>query len=104
MKKILCCVMLTAVLMIFGCAKPTPQDVAKDYVKQQFRFDPGVALDMTELEYDVIKEEDDNATIKVSGSIHYAEIIYLVKVGDKWDVKGKGAKAKAVQPEQVVAH
>ena len=104
MKKIWCCIMLAAALMIFGCAKPTPQDAAKDYVNQQFRLDPGVTLDTTKLEYNVIKEEKDNATIKVSGSIHYAEIIYLVKVGDKWEVKGKGAKAKAVQPEQVVAH
>ena len=104
MKKILCCVMLTAALMIFGCAKPTPQDAAKDYVNKQFRLDPGVKLDTTKLEYNVIKEDDDNATIKVSGSIHYAEIIYLVKVGDKWEVKGEGAKVKAIQPEQVVTH
>jgi len=96
--------MLTAALMIFGCAKPTPQDAAKDYVNQQFRFDSGVKIDTTKLEYNFIKEEDDNATIKVSGSIYYSEIIYLVKVGDKWEIKGKGAKVKAIQPEQVVTH
>lgn len=104
MKKILCCVMLTAAFMLFGCAKTTPQDAAKDYVKKQFRFDPGVKLDTTKLEYNVIKEEDDNATIKVSGSIYYSEIIYLEKVGDKWGIKGKGAQVKAIQPEQVVTH
>ena len=104
MKKILCCLMLTAALITFGCAKPTPQDAAKDYVNQQFTFDPGVRLDITKLEYTVIKEEDDNATIKVSGPIQYSEIIYLVKVGDKWEIQGKGTKVKAVQPEQAVAH
>jgi hypothetical protein len=96
--------MLTAALIIVGCAKPTPQDAAKDYVNKQFRFDPGVTIDTKNLEYNVIKKDDDNATIKVSGSIHYSEIIYLVKVGDKWEVKGEGPKAKAIQPEQVVAH
>lgn len=90
--------------MIFGCAKPTPQDAAKDYVNQQFMFDPGVKLDLTQLEYNVIKEGDDEATIKVSGSIDYSEIIYLVKVNAKWEIKGKGAKAKAIQPEQVIGH
>ena len=104
MKKILCCLILTAALIIFGCAKPTPQDAAQDYVNQQFTLDSGVTLDTTKLEYNVIKEEDDNATIKVSGPIHYSEIIYLVKEGDKWEVKGKGTRAKAVQPEPVVVH
>lgn len=104
MKRILWCIMLTAVLMFFGCAKPTPQDAAKDYVNQQFRFDPGVTLDTTKLEYNVIKEEDDNATVKVSGPIYYSEIIYLVKEGKKWEVKGEGAKAQAVHPEPVVTH
>ena len=104
MRKILCCLMLTAALMIFGCAKPTPQDAAKDYVDKQFRLDPGVNLDISKLEYNIIKEADDEATIKVSGSIYYTEIIYLEKIGDKWEIKGKGPKAKATQPEHAVAH
>lgn len=104
MKKILWLLMLMAALIMFGCAKSSPEDVAKDYVNKEFRPDPGVTLDTTKLEYNVIKEEDDNATIKVSGLIHYSEVIYLVKEGDKWKVKGEGARVKEIKPDQPVAH
>ena len=104
MKRILCLFMVIAALMFFGCAKSTPEDVAKDYVNKQFTPDSGVTLDTTDLEYNIIKEDEDQATIKVSGPIHYSEIIYLVKDGDKWTVKGEGAQMKTAHPEHAVAH
>ena len=104
MKKTLCLVMLAAALIMFGCGKPAPEDVAKDYVNKQFLPAAGVSLDTTKLEYNVIKAEDDNVTIKVSGPIQYSEVIYLVKAGDKWEVKGGSAKVKDIKPAQAVAH
>jgi len=104
MKKILCLVLVVVALMFFGCAKSTPEDAAKDYVNKQFTPAAGVKLDTTKLEYNVIKEDDDEVTIKVSGSIQYSETIYLVKEGDKWDVKGKSAQVKDIEPEQIVTH
>lgn len=104
MRKVLCLVMVVAALMFFGCAKSNPEDVAKDYVNKEFSPDAGVTLDTTELEYKVIKEEEDNATIKVSGSIHYSEVLYLIKVDDKWEIKGKGTKVKEIKPEHAIGH
>ena len=87
MKKLALVVMLVAALMFIGCAKPTPEDVAKDYVKKRFSPDFGMKLDASELEYEILKENEDSATIKISGNIFYEENVELEKVEDQWMIK-----------------
>jgi hypothetical protein len=96
MKKMLCGVMVIAAIMLFGCSKPTPEEVAKDYVKKQFASDYNVKLHTSTLAYKIVKEDEDSATVNVSGNIYYEEDIQLVKDGDKWILKSEAAQTKAV--------
>jgi len=96
MKKMLCGVMVIAVIMLFGCAKPTPEEVAKEYVKKQFTSDYGVKLHTSTLAYKIVKEDENNVTVNVSGNIFYEEDIQLVKDGDKWVLRSEAAQTEAV--------
>jgi len=99
MKKMLCGVMVIAAIMLFGCAKPTPEEVAKEYVKKQFSSDYGVKLHTSTLAYKIVKEDENNVTVNVSGNIFYEEDIQLVKDGDKWVLRSEAAQTKAVAAE-----
>jgi hypothetical protein len=96
MKKMLCGVMVIAAIMLFGCSKPSPEEVAKEYVKKQFTSDYGVKLHTSNLAYKIVKEDEDSATVNVSGNIYYEEDIQLVKAGDTWILKSEAAQTKAV--------
>jgi len=99
MKKMLCGVMVIAAIMLFGCSKPSPEEVAKDYVKKQFAADYGVKLNTSTLAYKIVKEDENSATVTVSGNIYYEEDIKLVKDGGKWMLKSEAAQTKAVAAE-----
>jgi hypothetical protein len=87
MKRIVIVGMLAAVLMILGCAKPKPEDAAKDIVKKQFQSESAVKVDISKLEYKVVNQSDTAAVVKVSGTIKYDGIVELVKENDKWQAK-----------------
>ena len=87
MKRIVSVGMLAAVLMILGCAKPKPEDAAKDIVKKQFQSESAVKVDMSKLEYKVVNQSDTAAVVKVSGTIKYDGIVELVKANGKWQAK-----------------
>ncbi len=97
MKKIVYLCVLLSVLMIFGCGKATVEDVAKDYVEKQFRFDTTVKLDMSNLKYKAAPAEGNTVVVKVSGPIYYEGKVTLVKVGREWKVETP--EAAQVQPE-----
>ena len=99
MKKMLCGVMVIAAIMLFGCSKPTPEEVAKDYVKKQFASNRSVKLHTSTLAYKVVKEDENSATVSVSGNIFYEEDIKLVKDGKKWVLKSEAVQTKAVAAE-----
>lgn len=99
MKKMLCGVMVIAAIMLFGCAKPSPEEVAKDYVKKQFTSNRSANLHTSTLAYKIIKEDENSATVNVSGNIYYEEDIQLVKDGGKWMLKSEAAQTKAVAAE-----
>ena len=94
MKRIVFVGMLAAVLMFFGCAKPGPEDVAKDVVKKQLQSDYAVKIDTSKLEYTVVDQSDNQATVKVSGTIQYDGIVGLVKENGKWQVKNEKRTAQ----------
>ena len=88
--------MILSVLMLFGCGKDSPEDVAKDYVKKQFKLDNADKLDTSDLKYTVTEDQEgNNATVKVSGTIKYEEKIHLIKENGKWIIgKEKIAQGK----------
>jgi len=96
MKKIMSLCIIFSVLMVFGCGKDSPEDVAKDYVKKQFALDNAGKLDTSKLKYTVTEDQEgNNATVKVSGIINYEEQIHLIKENGKWIVgKEKIARSK----------
>lgn len=99
MKKMLCGLMAIAAIMLFGCSKPSPEEVAKDYVKKQFTADYGVNLNTSTLAYKIVKEDENSATVNVSGNIYYEEDIKLVKDGKKWVLKSEATQTKTVAAE-----
>ena len=104
MKKMFCGVMAIAAIMLFGCSKPTPEEVAKDYVKNQFAPAYGVKLNTSTLKYEIVKEGENSATVTVSGNIYYEEDIQLVKDDDKWILKSEAAQTEAVVAEPELDH
>jgi hypothetical protein len=99
MKKIFCGVMVMVAIMLFGCSKPSPEDAAKEYVKKQFASDFGVKLHTSTLAYKIVKEDENSATVNVSGNIVYEEDIQLVMDGGKWVLKSEAAQREAVAAE-----
>ncbi len=99
MKKMLCGVMVIAAMMLFGCSKPSPEEAAEEYVKKQFASDFGAKLHTSDLTYKIVKEDENNVTVNVSGNIFYEEDIQLVKDGNKWVLKSEVAQTKAVAAE-----
>ena len=99
MKKMLCGVLVIAAIMLFGCAKSTPEEVAKDYVKKQFASDRYAKLHTSTLTYKIVKEDENSATVTVSGNIYYEEDIKLVKDGKKWVLRSEAAQTKVVAPQ-----
>ena len=104
MKKMFCGVMAIAAIMLFGCSKPTPEEVAKDYVKNQFAPAYSVKLNTSTLKYEIVKEDENSATVTVSGNIYYEEDIQLVKDDDKWILKSEAAQTEAVVAEPELDH
>ena len=99
MKKMLCGVVVIAAIMLFGCSKPSPEEVAKEYVKKQFASDYNVKLHTSTLAYKIVKEDEHNVTVNVSGNIFYEEDIELVKDGSKWVIRSAAVQAEAVAAE-----
>jgi hypothetical protein len=99
MKKMLCGVMVMVAIMLFGCSKPSPEEAAEEYVKKQFASDFGAKLHTSNLAYKIVKEDEHNATVNVSGNIFYEEDIQLVMDGGKWVPRSEAAQREAVAAE-----
>ncbi len=99
MKKMLCGVVVMVTIMLFGCSKPSPEEVAQEYVKKQFASDYGDKLHTSNLAYKIVKEDEHNATVNVSGNIFYEEDLQLVMDGGKWVLRSEAAKREAVAAE-----
>ena len=99
MKKMLCGVMVMVAIMLFGCSAPSPEEAAEEYVKKQFASDFGAKLHTSNLAYKIVKEDEHNATVNVSGNIFYEEDLQLVMDGGKWVLRSEAAQRKAVAAE-----
>jgi len=99
MKKMLCGVMVMVAIMLFGCSKLSPEEAAEEYVKKQFASDFGAKLHTSNLAYKIVKEDEHNVTVNVSGNIFYEEDLQLVMDGGKWVLKSEAAQREAVAAE-----
>ena len=91
--------MVIAAIMLFGCSKPAPEEVAKEYIKKQFASDYGINLNTSTLKYKIVKEDENSVTVNVSGNIYYEEDIQLVKDGNKWILRSEATQTQAVTAE-----
>lgn len=98
MKKWLLAVMMVGMAVLFGCNKPSPENVAKDYVKKVFNPEYHAKLDTSKLKYSVLEKKSNQATVKVSGNIYFEKDIELVKIGGKWKIKEEGKEMATPKP------
>jgi len=91
--------MVMVAIMLFGCSKLSPEEAAEEYVKKQFASDFGAKLHTSNLAYKIVKEDEHNATVNVSGNIFYEEDLQLVMDGGKWVLRSEAAQRKAVAAE-----
>lgn len=98
MKKRLFVGMMVGMAILFGCSKPSPENVAKDYVKKVFKPEYHAKLDTSGLKYSVVEKENNQATVKVSGNIYFEKDIELVKIGGKWKLKEEGKEIATPKP------
>ncbi len=87
MKRMLC-LLAIAGLVVVGCAKSKPADVARSYVSHLVAKHKGFKLDTSKLKYKVVEQGKDSATVEVSGKVTVKAEIPLVKRGDQWVVAG----------------
>lgn len=110
MKKLICIGIGIGLLAWIGCGKTdTPENVAKNYLKKKFE---GIKCDLSGLNYKMIEQGDDAATVVIDGAITYTESVKLVKVDGNWilacdakkeTVNSKSAEIKA-SPKKGAAH
>ena len=105
MKKILCLLGVVALTWIGGCAKQTPEDAAKSYVRQMVEKHKGIELNTSKLKYQVVKQDNDTAVVEVSGPVEVKAAMSMVKQGNKWVlVEKEEAAKKAHEPAAAVSH
>jgi len=95
--------MVMVAIMLFGCSKLSPEEAAEEYVKKQFASDFGAKLHTSNLAYKIVKEDEHNATVNVSGNIFYEEDLQLVMDGGKWVLRSEAAQREAVAAEAETA-
>ena len=100
MKKLLVVTMIIAAFLVSGCAKYDPQNVAEDYVEEQFQSDQPIKVNTSRLKYKIVEKTDSSAIIEVYGTIDVAGQIMLVKQGKKWEI----TENKPVPTETGIAH
>ncbi len=107
MKKILVALCCVGLLVIAGCGGDSddPVGFSKNYIEKKLG---GNNCDLSKLKYKVVDESDENAVIKISGTIEYLEELALEKKDDKWVVSAKAPKhvpaKKEAQPKKEADH
>lgn len=89
------CIGLLTTAGFMGCGGDTgmtPEEFGKNFVSEKFK---GAIVDLEDLDYTVIENEEGSARIKIEGEIEYEETLSIVKQGGKWVLA-----SKAVMPEQ----
>ncbi len=99
---VLGCIGFLATFSIVGCGgdkEVNAEDFTKSIVMGKFTDD---ACDLSDLDYKVIQDDGETATIEVEGDIEYKEILSLVKKDGKWMLASDVVKDKqeAAEPAE----
>ncbi|MBW1841369.1 MAG: hypothetical protein JRI75_06205 [Deltaproteobacteria bacterium] len=88
MKKIICIVCCLGFFTVTGCdilkKAPPPEAVGKKYIEERFK---GAGFDVSGLQYTVVNQAEDKASVKISGTIAFNEELQLVKKDGIWQIK-----------------
>ena len=88
---------------LMGCGgdpEMTPEEFGKYYMSEKFK---GAIVDLDDLDYTVIDEDEDNAWVKIEGDIEYEETISLEKQGKKWVLATSAVKPEPAPAQTVKA-
>ena len=97
MKKLLVVLACAGALVIVGCGdKDTPETFGKKYIEKKFE---NINCDLEDLDYTIVEESDDAATVLIEGKIKYKEEIQLVNKDGKWVIGEKEAKKEEAKAE-----
>lgn len=97
---VLGCIGFLAAFSIVGCGgdkELNAEDFTKSVIAEQFKGD---VCDISDLDYKVIQDDGETATVEVEGEIEYKDILSLVKKDGKWMLASAVVKAeeKAAEP------
>jgi hypothetical protein len=107
MQKTIGIVALLGLLMLFGCAEQKPEAAAKKIVDQQVAIHhEGFELDTSKVSYRVVTQDDDSATVEVSGNIAVRATIPLTKKDGEWVLAMPAAEVEkeSAAKEKTAAH
>ncbi len=102
MKKILLvfgCIGILTTFSIIGCGgdkATSPEDFSKTYIAEKFKDG---TCDLGDLDYKIIQDGEDTATIEIEGEIEYKEVISLIKQDGKWVLAADAVKAVKEEDE-----
>jgi len=92
------CIGCLTAMGLMGCGGDqgtNPEEFGKNYMSEKFK---GALVDLEDLKYTVIEDEEGSARVKIEGEIEYEETISLVKQGRKWVLASEAAAPKP-EPE-----
>jgi hypothetical protein len=108
------CIGFLTAMGLMGCGGDqgtNPEAFGKNYISEKFK---GAIVDLEDLKYTVIEDEEGSARVKIEGEIEYEETISLVKQGRKWVLASEAAAPKPepelkpapveIAPEKKVQH
>jgi len=81
---VLICIGFLTAMGLMGCGGDqgmNPEEFGKNYMSDKFK---GALVDLDDLKYTIIEDEEGSARVKIEGEIEYEETISLVKQGKKW--------------------
>ena len=82
---------------LMGCGgdpEMTLEEFSKQFISEKFK---GAIVDLDDLDYTVIDEDEDKAWVKIEGDIEYEETISLEKQGKKWVLASSVVKPEPVE-------
>lgn len=86
MKKTLYLLLALAILTLFGCGADKPEAAARKIFEQQVQGagHEGLALDTSDLVFDLLEKDDNTALVAVSGRMAVNATLPLVKRQGQW--------------------
>ena len=86
MKRMLCIALCASLALIAGCQQ-APDAVTKQYVENRLAFNPHLKANGQTLSFEVMEQTEENAVVKVAGTVNLDGTVSLVKENGKWIIQ-----------------